>query len=334
MPTALVAGSSGYVGSRLVAALVRGGIDVVATARDAKKLSRFDFPETVQRLSLDVGDADGPARAFEEAGPVDVAYYLIHSIGDADYADRDVRDATTFIAAAAAAGVTRVVYLGGFVPKGEELSEHLESRADVGTALGSTSVELVWLRAAIILGSGSTSYELLRYLAERVPVVPMPAWMQNDVSPIAVDDVLRYLVAAAAPGLLPAGSYDVSSGEVLTYADVIRRYAAATGLHRFWLPLPGISPAIAGPIVAELTPIPRDLVIDLVQSLANSMGSDDARIRRIVADPPAGLTTLEAAIARAAVPQGFVARGVCATEDPLQLTTTDPRWAVGDGYRS
>ena len=331
MSRAVVVGSSGYVGSRLVAALVREDHEVVATARDVKKLGKFDFPEGVRHLPLDVSDADSCRDAFAAAGPVDVAYYLVHSIGDANFAERDLQDARNFAAAAEVAGVGRIVYLGGFVPSQEELSEHLQSRAEVGKALGATSVELVWLRAAIVLGAGSTSYELLRYLAERVPVIPLPSWMQHDVVPIAVDDVLRYLVAAA--DTIAPGSYDISNGEKLTYADVIKRYVEANGLTRVWLPMPGIAPSIAGPIIAELTPIPRELVVDLVHSLSNNMGSDDTRIRELVPDPPEGLTTLDEAIVRAAVPKGFVAQGVWATKDPLQLTTTDPKWAGGDDYR-
>ena len=331
MSTALVVGSSGYVGSRLIAPLTRAGLDVVATARDVAKLDRFDFPNSVRRVPLDAGSTESCRAAFAEAGHIDVAYYLIHSIGEDDFAERDLRDARTFIAAAEQAGVGRVVYLGGFVPAGEDLSEHLDSRADVGEALSRTTVELVWLRAAVILGAGSTSYELVRYLAERIAVVPMPSWMQHAVAPIAIDDVLRYLVAAAGP--LPAGSYDISNGERLTYADVIRRYAEVQGLRRLWLPMPGVSPKLAGPVVAELTPIPKDLVVDLVASLMNTMDADESRIRELVPDPPGGLTTLDAAIERAAIDDGFEARGVCATDDPLQLTDTDPEWAGGDAYR-
>lgn len=334
MSRALVVGASGYVGSRLVAALVREGHQVVATARDVKKLRAFDFPDAVRNQPLDVSKPEDCTRAFEAAGAVDVAYYLVHTIGSSNFAERDLQAAENFAAAAKAAGAGRIVYLGGFVPQQEDLSEHLESRSEVGQALGATTVELVWLRAAIILGAGSTSYELLRYLAERVPVIPLPSWMQHEVVPIAVDDVLRYLVASADPATVPAGSFDISNGEHLTYADVIKRYAEVSGLQRVWLPLPGISPSIAGPVIAELTPIPRELVVDLVQSLSNTMDSTDTRIRDLVPDPPEGLTTLDDAIVRAAVPKGFVAQGVWATKDPLQLTSTDPRWAGGDAYRS
>jgi uncharacterized protein YbjT (DUF2867 family) len=335
--TALVIGSTGYIGSRLIAQLVRDGHDVIATARDVGKLERFDFASSVRGIQLDAHDAASCRQSFTEAtaaaGRVDVVYYLIHSIGDDDFAVEDLQAARNVIAAASAAGAGRVVYLGGFVPDGEELSDHLESRADVGDALSRSPVDLVWLRAAVILGAGSTSYELVRYLAERLPVVPMPRWMRHIVAPIAVDDVLRYLVAAADPAVLPRGSYDISNGETLTYADVIKRYAQVRGLHRAWLDVRWVRPGLAAPVVARLTPIPGDLVADLVQSLANSMSSDDHRIRRYVPDPPDGLTSLTDAIERAALEPSFVPAGVLATADPLQLTDTDPDWAGGDAFR-
>lgn len=282
---------------------------------------------------MDVTDAASCRHALEQVPHVDVAYYLVHSIGGDDYAHRDLASAERFAAAARRAGVSRIVYLGGFVPTGEELSEHLESRAEVGEALDATAVELVWLRAAVILGAGSTSYELIRYLADRLPIVPLPAFMTHPVAPTAVDDVLRYLAAAADPAAVPAGHYDISNGEDLTYRDLIRQYAAHQQLRRWWVPLPFISAAIAAPLVSMLTPIPKELVADLVQGLGNTMNSTDHTIRRLVPDPPTGLTSLSAAIDRATTGGSFTARGVYNTEDPLQLALTDPQWAGGDAYR-
>lgn len=332
MVHALVIGSSGYVGARLIAALSAAGHQVTATGRDLKGLDRFDFPDTAHRVELDVTDAASCRQAFERAGPVDVAYYLVHSIGGDDYAERDLTSARTFGAAARTAQVGRIVYLGGFVPAGEELSEHLASRADVGDALD-RQADLVWLRAAVILGAGSTSYELVRYMAERLPIVPLPGWMNRTVAPIAIDDVLHYLLAAADPDLLPDGHYDISNGQDLSYSDLIRQYASHHNLHRWWINLTGISPRFAAPLVALLTPIPREMVADLVQSLGNSMHSDDQSIRSLVPDPENGLTTLQDAISRSKVDNSFTARGVCETTDPLHLTTTDPEWAGGDTYR-
>lgn len=330
---ALIIGSSGYVGSRLVAHLAAAGHHITATARDLHKLGRFDFPEAVSRIEMDVTDELSCNRALEQVPHVDVAYYLVHSIGGDDYAERDLGSAEFFVAAARRAGVGRIVYLGGFVPPGEELSEHLQSRAEVGEALDSTPVDLVWLRAAVILGAGSTSFEVIRYLADRLPIIPLPAFMDHRVAPIAIDDVLRYLTAAADPQLVPPGHYDISNGEALSYSDLIKRYAEHKDLHRWWLKLPFVSAALAAPLVSMLTPIPRELVTDLVQSLGNTMDATDEVIRDLVPDPSTGLTSLGSAIDRAATGGLFTARGVFETKDPLRLNVTDPAWAGGDAYR-
>lgn len=328
---ALVLGSSGYVGSRLVARLADAGVEVVATARDLRKLRRFGFPPQVQLLELDVSDEMSCSSALADAGPVDVAYYLVHSIGGDDFAERDRRSADVFAAAAARAGVGRIVYLGGFVPAGENLSEHLESRADVGDVLTESTADragdTIWLRAAVILGSGSTSFEVVRALAERLPVVPLPSFMNAKVSPIAVDDVLYYLVAAADRTVLPAGSYDISNHDDLTYSALIKLYARVNRLRRLWIPIPWVSARMAAPLVAALTPIPRDLVADLVLSLTNTMTTDDHRIERHIGDPVGGFTTTRQAITRAAATGEPTT--VTGTTDPLRLTSTDPDWAGG-----
>ncbi|GAB2928616.1 NAD(P)H-binding protein [Rhodococcus aerolatus] len=317
-------GSSGYVGSRLVTALARAGHDVTATARSTTKLDRFDWPSSVTRAELDVSDADSCAAAL--AGPAEVAYFLVHSIGEGDFARHDLDSARTFARAARRAGVRRIVYLGGFVPRHEHLSEHLESRADVGDALGDEpGVELVELRAAIILGAGSTSFELIRHLVERLPVIPLPRWMDHPVSPVAVDDVLHYLVAAADPERVPAGAYDVSNGESPTYSALIRSYARARGRRRVWVPVPAVPPALVARVVSWLTPLPHELTADLVMSLPNTMASNDTRIRDLVPDPEAGLTTIGQAWERIAA--GTEPTGTSASSDPLQLSTTDPDWA-------
>ena len=320
-------GASGYVGSRLVATLAEAGRQVVATARDATKLGDFDWPVGVDRDALDVTDPGSIRDAFARAGGVDVAYFLVHSIGEGDFAQADLDSAHNFAAAAAEAGVTRVVYLGGFVPDGERLSEHLESRADVGDALGEQAgVELVWLRAAIILGAGSTSFELIRHIGDRFPVIAVPSWMNRPVAPIAVDDVLYYLNAAADPRLLPAGVYDISNGEQPTYAQLLQAYARARGRCRIQVPFPPVPPRLVAAIASRLTPLPRELVADLIMSLPNTMSSTDHRIRDLVPDPPGGLTTIADALRRTE-PQPDPPGGVGHTADALLLTDTDPDWA-------
>jgi uncharacterized protein YbjT (DUF2867 family) len=325
MTSCLVTGATGYIGSRLVARLARAGTAVTATARNLDKLDSFDFPPEVQRVELDVADAQSCADAFDRAGHVDTAYFLVHSVGEGAFAEHDLESARQFAKAADVAGVGRIVYLGGFVPAQEELSEHLESRAEVGDALGEAGVDLVWLRASVILGAGSTSYELIRHIAQRVPVIPIPTWMNHPVAPIAVDDVLRYLEAAAEPNRVPVGAYDISNGQAPTYAELIKAYAAAEHLRRLWVPFPPVPPALVGRIAAWLTPLPHELTADLILSVPNSMSSDDDRIRSLVADPEGGLTTTAEAWRRARHPERPA--GVWATTDPLLLTDTDPGWA-------
>lgn len=323
MTRCLVTGTSGYVGSRLVVALHRAGHRVVATARDVGKLAAFDWPDDVAQVPLDVSDAGSCDAAFDDAGDVEVAYFLVHSIGEGDFAAQDLESARQFAAAARRAGVRRIVYLGGFVPD-EHLSEHLESRSDVGDALGGAGVELVWLRAAVVLGGGSTSYELVRHIADRVPVVPLPRWMDHPVSPIAVVDVLHYLVAAAGPEL-PAGAYDVSNGERPTYAELIKAYAREAGLRRWWLPCPPVPPRFVAVVASWLTPLPHELAADLIMSLPNDMDSHDHRIRDLVPAPAGGLVGTRDALRRAHAGSGD--QGVGSVEDPLHRVVTDPDWS-------
>lgn len=303
---------------------------MTATARDARRLDDFDFPARVQHVHLDVADAQSCAAAFREAadgehGRVEVAYFLVHSIGEGDYAEQDLTGARRFADAAADAGVGRLVYLGGFVPGGEALSAHLASRAAVGEALKDSGADLVWLRAAVVLGAGSTSFEVIRHLCDRARVVPLPPWMNQPMSPIAVNDALHYLRAAADRDMMPAGSYDISNGEQPTYADLIKAYARSRNFVRLWLPVPAVPSRIVATMASWLTPLPHELTADLVSSVPNNMRSDDQHIRDLVPEPEGGLTTTAEAMRRTVQRNAFC--GVYATEDPLQLTTTDPSWA-------
>lgn len=324
---ALVTGASGYIGSRLVAALLAAGHDVVATGRQPSRLTPFDWSPRVRTVAMDVADAGSCARALTEHGPIHVAYYLVHAIGSDDFRARDRAGAVAFAVAARAAGVRRVVYLGGLVPQGEELSEHLASRAEVGEVLAEHGPELVWLRAAVVLGAGSASYEVVRYLADWLPAVPTPPWMSTLVQPVAVDDVLRWSVAAADPELVPAGRYDLGGPEQMPYRELIRHYTRAAGLRRLLLPTPPAPTALAAWVVARLTPLPQPMVAELVLSLTNTMVTAEDRIARLVPGP---LTTVDDALRRARV-ASHVRRdrlpGVSANPDPLRLCRTDADWA-------
>ncbi|WP_206491650.1 NAD(P)H-binding protein [Rhodococcus sp. KRD162] len=327
---ALVTGASGYVGSRLVAALLAEDVDVVVVSRTPANLRAFDYYDSVTAVALDVTDEQSCAAAFEESGHIDVAYYLVHAIGESDYRAQDRRSAEQFAAAAATAGVGRIVYLGGFVPDDDRLSEHLASRADVGEALTVDGVELVWLRAAIVLGAGSTSYEMLRYLADRLPVLPLPSWLDEPVQPIAIDDVLHYLAASADPETVPAGSYDIGGPDVVPYRDLVFAYVEAAGLQRIGVPVPFVPTSVAGKVIGRIIPVPAGLAEDLVGSLHNTMTTSESRIRALVPDPPLGLTTIADAMARGVLGQVGEPPGVCALKDPLRLANTDAAWSGGD----
>ncbi|MDQ3477054.1 MAG: NAD(P)H-binding protein, partial [Actinomycetota bacterium] len=192
--TALVTGASGYVGGRLVPALLEAGCSVRAMARKATRLRDYPWAEDVEVVEGDVLDRDSLRAALEG---VDVAYYLVHAIGSgANFEATDRRAAENFAAASRAAGVRRIVYLGGMTPEGEELSPHLRSREEVGQILLDSGVPTVVLKAAVVLGSGSASFEMLRHLTERLPVMVTPKWVDVQIQPIAIRDVLHYLVGA------------------------------------------------------------------------------------------------------------------------------------------
>ncbi|EPQ78013.1 hypothetical protein MMMB2_2675 [Mycobacterium marinum MB2] len=174
----LVTGATGYVGSRLVTALLADGHEVLAATRNMARLSRLAWFDDVTPVILDATDRASAQAAMNAAGQIDVVYYLVHGIGQPDFRDRDKTAAANLAVAARDTGVRRIVYLGGFVPECEALSQHLSSRAEVAEALAvDDGAELVWLGAAMIIGAGSTSFEMLRYVGDRFPVLPMPDWM-------------------------------------------------------------------------------------------------------------------------------------------------------------
>src|SRR3954454_8603031 len=219
---ALVTGATGYIGGRLVPRLLDAGMTVRAMTRHADRLSGVPWRDRVEVAEADALDGAALERALHE---VDVAYYLVHSIDSgSDFGTTDRRAASTFASACAAAGVRRIVFLRALQPEAE-LSPHLASRAEVGDILLASGVPTVVLQAAVILGSGSASFEMLRYLTERLPVMTTPRWVQTRTQPIAVRDVLRYLVGAANMPSKVSRRFDIGGPDVLTYRDMMQRYA-------------------------------------------------------------------------------------------------------------
>jgi uncharacterized protein YbjT (DUF2867 family) len=330
----LVTGASGYVGGRLVPALLAAGHEVRAMSRTAGWLRDYPWADQVEQVSADVLD---PAAVRPAVTDIDVVYYLIHSMSSgARFAERDRQAAHNLADAARAAGVKRIVYLGGLTDERADLSAHLASRAEVGQILLDSGVPTIVLRAAMILGSGSASFEMLRYLTERLPMMITPRWVRTRTQPIAVRDVLHYLVGCAD---LPAGThgrFDIVGPDVLTYRQMMQRYAVVAGLHRrVIVAVPLLSLRLSSLWIGLVTPLPTPLARPLVDSLRVEVVGREHEIARLVPDPPAGLTGFDEAI-RLALHRTRDAQVTTrwsqnewpgAPSDPLP---NDPDWAGGN----
>ncbi|WP_329585804.1 SDR family oxidoreductase [Kitasatospora sp. NBC_01250] len=288
-PRCLVTGATGYLGGRLVPELLAAGYPVRCLVRDPGRLRDHPWRERVEIVRGDVTRAESLTDAFDG---IEVAYYLVHALGTgAGFEERDRAAARNFGAAAARAGVRRIVYLGGLIPAGvpdDRLSAHLRSRAEVGRVLRESGVPTIELRAAVILGSGSASFEMLRYLTERLPVMVTPNWVGVRIQPIAVRDVLRYLIGAAT---LPPGlnrTFDIGGPEILTYRQMMQRYARVAGLpHRLIVPVPVLTPRLSSHWVGLVTPVPGSIARPLVASLRHEVVCGEHDIARYLPDPPA-----------------------------------------------
>jgi uncharacterized protein YbjT (DUF2867 family) len=332
----LVTGATGYIGGRLAPRLLEAGHEVRCLARSAARLRDVPWAGHTDIVEGDLLADDSLAAAFDG---VDVAYFLVHSLGAKDFEDRDRRAAQAFARAAARAGVRRIVYLGG--PAVEEhaaASAHLRSRDEVAEVLGSTGVPTVVLRAAVILGSGSASFEMLRHLTERLPVMVTPRWVGNRIQPIAVRDVLHYLVEWASVPETVSRSFDIGGPDVLTYGDMMRRYARIAGLPpRLILPVRTLSPWLSSQWVGLVTPVPGAIATPLVESLVHEAVCREHDIAAYVPDPPGGLKGFEEAVrlALAKVRDDDVetrwstATWTGAPADPLP---TDPQWSGATVY--
>ena len=333
----LVTGATGYIGGRLVPELLDAGHDVRVLVRDEGKARAHLWANDVEIAVGDATDADDVRSALHG---VDVAYYLLHSIGTGgDFAETERRIASTFADAAADAGVQRIVYLGGMVPEDEELSEHLRSREQVGDVLLESGVPTAVLQAGVVIGSGSASFEMLRYLTERLPVMVTPRWVHSRIQPIAIRDVLRYLVGCAA---LPADvnrRFDVGGPDVLTYLEMMQGYAKVAGLpRRRVMPVPVLSPWLSSHWVGLITPVPASLARPLVESLRNTVVAADQDIKQYVPDPPDGLIGYERSVELALTKiqdLDVPTRWSSATTPgaPSEPLPSDPDWAGGSLYQ-
>ncbi len=284
----LVAGATGYIGRRLVADLLGAGHRVRCLARTPGKLDAQSWRPEVEVVAGDVLDPGSLDAAFEG---VDVAYYLVHSIGsEPDWQQRDRRAAANFRDAAAAAGVAQLVYLGGLGDEsGGRLSPHLASRHEVGEVLATGSAALTELRAAVVIGSGSASFEMLRHLVEVLPIMITPRWVETRVQPIAVRDVLVYLTGVLGNEAAYGRVFEIGGSDVVTYHELMDLYASVAGLRRrVILPVPVLSPRLSSLWVGLVTPLPAELARPLVDSLVNEVVVHDHSIDEVVAHRPIG----------------------------------------------
>lgn len=334
----LVTGATGYVGGRLVPFLLERGWQVRVLVRHPERIRQSTWHSRVQVVP---GDASDPAAMSKAMEGVDTAYFLMHSLNSRrGFADQELEVARNFASSAAAQQVSRIIYLGGLVPRDlptHKMSEHMRSRAMVGEVLRGSGVSTVELRAAVILGSGSASFEMLRYLTERLPVMVTPRWVKNSIQPIAIADVLHYLVQAAELPGRDSRVFEIGGPDVLSYRDMMKRYAQVAGLRKrriFALPL--LTPRLSSRWVGLVTPVPAAVARPLVESIRHDAicTTQDSQLPA----PAGGCLDFDTAVRRALakIQEARVdtrwtdASVPGAPSEPLR---SDPDWSGGSMYR-
>ena len=294
-PRALVLGATGYIGGRLAPRLLNAGYRVRVLVRDPRRTASFPWGAECEIVEGDAEDADAVARAVDD---VDVIYYLIHSMGAGSrFEEADRRTATVVAAAAEEHGVRRIVYLGGLYPDGVRLSPHLRSRVEVGDVLMRSGVPTLVLQAGVVIGSGSASFEMIRHLTDVLPYMPAPRWVRNRIQPIAVRDVLHYLLGAARVGADVDRAVDIGGPDVLRYGQMMNGYALEAGLpQRAIAALPVLTPGLASHWVGLVTPVPRTIARPLVASLQNECVVKNRDIDDLIPPPAEGLIPYRTAV--------------------------------------
>ncbi len=327
-PRTLVTGATGYIGGRLVARLVEMGHQVRCLTRDASKLELDPWRELVEVVEGDVLQPETLTAALDGC---DFAYYLVHSMGQADdFGDTDRTAAMNFQTAADVSGLKRLIYLGGLGREQDgDLSKHLESRQEVGRLLAAGTTPVTELRAAVIIGSGSVSFEMLRYLTEVLPVMTTPRWVRTRCQPIAIRDVLEILTAVLDD---EGGSRirEIGGPEILTYEQMMQIYAEEAGLRRrLIIPVPVLSPGLSSRWVGLVTPLPSGVARPLVDSLRNEVIVHDTSAMVLFKQPP--ISYREAVhLALENTRTGMVeTRWSDAATSPAHPLPSDPAWAGG-----
>jgi len=277
--TVLVTGATGYIGGRLVGRLLEGGFRVRCLARDPARLQGRPWLGQVEVAAGDCLRAETLPAALRG---VEAAFYMVHSMaGGHNFEQRDVLAARNFATAARAEGVQRIIYLGGLGDPNTALSGHLRSRQETGAVLRESGVPVTEFRAPVIVGSGSLSFEIIRYLTERLPVMICPRWLYTRIQPIAIRNVLDYLVAALDTPESAGRILEIGGAEVLTYGDLLRGYAKARGLKRWLVSVPVLTPRLSSYWVHLVTPVPATIARPLIQGLRNDVIVRDDTSRRL-----------------------------------------------------
>lgn len=335
----LVTGASGYVGGRLIPELLAAGFTVRAAARNTDALADRPWGSDVEIVRCDLSDPEDVLAAMQD---IHTVLYLVHSMGGgAGFVEREQSIADTVATAAEAAGVAQLVYLSGLHPDRpvEELSDHMRSRELVARRLEESSVPTLTFEAGIVIGSGSTSFEMIRHLTERLPIMPGPSWLGNRVEPIAIRDVLHYLVHACALEAPVQARGQIGCGTPQTFASMLTDYTEVAELGRrrvIALPLPAMR--LSGVWIGLVTPIPVGVAMPLAASLAEDAVTEDHTVAEIVPAPPGGLTSYKEAVRRALAREQEGPLEVTwdadqsVGRDPAAPLPADPDWAGSTVY--
>jgi uncharacterized protein YbjT (DUF2867 family) len=296
----LVTGVTGYIGGRLVPELLNKGYRVRVLSRDTDRLQGRSWIDDVEVVEADVLQPETLPAALKD---IDVAYYLIHSMSgksSSEFHDRDIQAARNFGDIAKQQNVDRILYLGGLGDPDDQLSEHLASRQKTGSILRESGVSVTEFRAAIVVGSGSKSFEMVRYLTERVPLMICPSWVYSKVQPIAIRNVLQYLVSAIEKPQTRDEIIEIGGSSIITYADMMKIYAEVNELKRILVPVPVLSPTLSSHWVHWMTPIPASLARPLIEGLKNDVIVQSDKAQKLFPEisPLSYKRAVELAIAR------------------------------------
>ena len=281
--TVLLTGATGYVGGRLLLLLNKQGLPVRCLVRRPDGFAAAGTTG-IEVVKGDLLDSESLPAALEGVG---TAYYLVHSMGSAGgFEESDRRAAGNFAAAARKAGVRHIIYLGGLGDSSESLSPHLRSRQEVGEILRASGIPVTEFRASIVLGSGSLSFEMIRALTERLPVMITPRWVEVQAQPIAIDDLLEYLLEALRMSPRDSRVYEVGGSDRVSYGDLMREYARQRGLHRWMISVPVLTPHLSSLWLGLVTPLQAKVGRKLVESIRNpTVVLDDSALRDFPVEP-------------------------------------------------